>query len=77
MCLAESLDDKRGILIISGLGEKNSAQAYLQRSSSDQTLTNSLKGINFRNFIISIENLKIFRNEKNVLQYMDFYNQLK
>jgi len=71
----ESLDDKRGILIVSGLGEKNSALAYLQRSASDQSLVNFLKGINFRNFIISVENLKIFRNEKNVLQYMDFYNQ--
>jgi len=71
----ESLDDKRGILIISGLGPRNSALAYLQRSASDQSLTNSLKGVNFRNFIISIENLKIFRKEKNVLQYMDFFNQ--
>jgi len=73
----ESLDDKRGILIVSGLGEKNAALAYLQRTASDQPLVNSLKGINFRNFIISVENLKIFRNEKNVLQYMEFFNQSK
>ncbi len=74
---SESLDDKRGILIVSGLGEKSSAMAYLQRSVSDQSLIASLKGINFRSIIISIENLKIFRTEKNVLQYMEFYNQLK
>ena len=73
----ESLDEKRGILIVSGLGEKASAIAYLQRSDSDLSLANSLKGINFRSIIISVENLKIFRNEKNVLQYMEFYNQSK
>ena len=73
----ESLDEKRGILIVSGLGDKKSAQAYLQRSTSDPALNGSLKGINFRSLIISTENLKIFRTEKNVLQYMEFYNQLK
>ena len=73
----ESLDEKRGILIVSGLGEKDSALAYLQRSGADQSLANSLKGINFRSIIISDENLRIFRNEKNVLQYMEFFNQSK
>ena len=72
-----SLDEKRGILIVTGLGEKNSALAYLQRSVSDQSLNTSFKGINFRSMIISSENLKIFMNEKNVLQYMEFFNQLK
>ena len=73
----ESLDAKREMLIVSGLGEKNSALAYLQRSVTDKTLIEALKGINFRNFIISSENLKIFRTEKNVLQYNEFYNQSK
>ena len=73
----ESLDEKRGILIVTGLGEKNSALAYLQRSVTDQPLNASLKGINYRSIIISFENLSIFRNEKNVLQYMEFYNQQK
>ncbi len=74
---SESLDDKRGILIVSGLGEKISASAYLQRSLSDQSLNAFLKGINFRSFILTSENLKIFRNEKNVIQYMEFFNQQK
>ena len=73
----ESLDAKRGILIVSGLGEKTSALAYMQKSVSDKSLLDALKGINFRNFIISSENLKIFRTEKNVLQYNEFYNLTK
>ena len=72
-----SLDDKRGVLIVTGLGEMSSALAYLQRTVSDQSLNAGLKGINYRSIIISSDNLKIFMNEKNVLQYMDFYNQLK
>ena len=74
---AESLDLKRGILIVTGLGERTSALAFLEKSVSDKPLLEALKGLNFRNFIISSENLKIFRTEKNVLQYMEFYNQLK
>jgi len=73
----ESLDTNRGILIVNGLGEKSSAMAYLQRSVSDASLAAFLKGSNFRSMIISSENLKIFRNEKNLLQYMEFFNQLK
>ena len=75
--MVEPLDEKRGLLIVTGLGEKSSALAYLQRSVSDKMLLEGIKGINFRSMIISTENLKIFRNEKNVLQYMEFFNQLK
>jgi tetratricopeptide (TPR) repeat protein len=73
----ESLDDNRSILIVSGLGEKRSAMAYLQKSVSDQSLSSLFKGSNFRSFIISRENLVVFKKEKNLLEYMEFYNQLK
>jgi len=73
----ESLDTNRGILIVNGLGEKVSASAYLQKTISDQSLSALFKGSNFRSFIISEENLKIFRKEKNLLMYMEFFNQSK
>ena len=73
--IAESLDDNRGMLVVSGLKEQVAAKAYLQRSVSDPSLTALLKGGNFRSMLISNENLKIFRKEKNLLQYMEFYNQ--
>ena len=73
----ESLDDNRGILIVSGLGEKVSATAYLLKTQSDATLSALFKTTNFRSFIISSENLILFKKEKNLLQYMDFYNQQK
>ena len=73
----ESLDDNRSILIVSGLGEKGSAMAYLQKSVSDQSLKTIFESSSFRNFIISSENLPIFKKEKNLIQYMEFFNQSK
>ena len=73
----ESLDENRGILIVNGLGEKVSAMAYMQKSSIDPTLAGLFKAGSFRSFIISNENLVIFRKEKNLLQYLEFFNLLK
>jgi tetratricopeptide (TPR) repeat protein len=73
----ESLDEKRGILVVTGLGERNSAEAYMKRSVSDQLLVVAFKGLNIRTIVISSENLKTFRKEKNVIQYLEFYNQMK
>ena len=73
----ESLDDNRGILVVNGLGEKGSATAYLQKSVSDPSLNALIGGNNFRKFIITSENLVIFKKEKNLIQYMEFFNQVK
>ena len=74
---AESLDNNRGVLIVSGLGAKSSALAYQQKAESDASLAAVLKGTNVRNIIISDENLKIFKTEKDVLKYLEFFNQIK
>ena len=73
----ESLDDNRSILIVSGLGAKGSASAYLQKTVSDQSLKTLFEGNSFRNFIITSENLIVFKKEKNLIQYMEFFNQAK
>ncbi len=73
----ESLDNNRAILIVSGLGEKNSALAYEKKLDANPTLAEVLKGTSIRKMIISDENLKIFRQENNVLQYMEFFNQAR
>jgi len=73
----ESLDDNRSILIVSGLGGIKSALAYLQKSVSDPSIKTLFAGNNFRDFIISRENLVIFKKEKNLAKYMEFYNQAK
>jgi len=71
----EPLDDNRNLLIVNGLGEIGPASVYLQKSASDPTLSALFKVNNFRSFIISDENLKIFKTDRNLLKYMEFYNQ--
>jgi hypothetical protein len=73
----DPLDDFRSMLLVSGLGEHKSALAYFTKAISDKALLLSLKNINYRNFIISADNLKIFKKEKNLLQYMDLFNRIK
>jgi tetratricopeptide (TPR) repeat protein len=73
----DPLDDFRSILLVSGLGEQASALAYYRKASTDPALLASLNNVNYRNFMISAENLVIFKKEKNLLQYMDFFNRIK
>lgn len=73
----DSLDDFRSMLLVSGLGEHKSALAYFNKAIADQSLSVSLKNVNYRNFIISVDNLKIFKKEKNLLQYLDLFNRIK
>jgi hypothetical protein len=73
----ESLDNNRGILIVSGLKELRAATVYFQKAGTDSSLSALIKGNTFRSFIISNENLPIFMKEKNLLLYMEYYNGLK
>ncbi len=77
LAAAEELDANRGLLIVRGLGSRSAAEAYFKRWNSNQTMQEILKGTSFRTMLISLDNLSIFRKEKNVLSYMEFYNQLK
>jgi hypothetical protein len=74
---AESLDDNRGIIVVNGLGEKNTAAVYLQKTISDPSISALFKSGNLRSFIISSENLKVFKTEKNLIKYLEFFNQEK
>lgn len=74
---AESLDDNRGIIVVNGLGEKNTAAVYLQKTISDPSISALFKSGNLRSFIISGENLKVFKTEKNLIKYLEFFNQQK
>ncbi len=73
----EPLDDFRSILLISGLGEITSAMAYYKKAATDASLLEALKNATYRDFIISRENLEIFRKVKNLAQYQDFFNRIK
>lgn len=63
--------------MVSGLGEQGSASVYMQKTASDPSLAALFKGTSFRSFIISSENLKIFKTDKNLPKYMEYFNQSK
>jgi hypothetical protein len=62
---------------VTGLGEHSAAVAYFRRANFEPTLFAPLKGANYRYFAISAENLNIFKRDKNLQLYMDFFNRVK
>lgn len=70
------LDNFRQIIAISGLPDKESALKYSGTLVQNRDLYDPLGDANYRNFLISKENLDVFLTEKNIVEYMDFYKQI-
>ena len=70
------LDDFREIIIISGYQDKESAMRYFRMIVQNRDLFLPLGDAVYRNFLITNENLEIFRKEKNITKYMDFYKRI-
>jgi tetratricopeptide (TPR) repeat protein len=71
----EDFDNEQKMLIVSGLDNKNSALTYFRKAISNRSLYSSIQNYSFRNFIISSENSKVFRNEKNLPEYIEFFRR--
>ncbi len=69
------LDDFRAIIKVEGLADMSSGLAYLRAIVNDEQVYGPIQSANFRNFIITPENETIFRKDKNILTYMEFYKQ--
>ncbi len=70
------LDDNRQIVLISGLPDKETAIPYFSKVVNNRSLYNPLRKGNYRNFLISEENYDIFLQEKNIIDYMNFYKRV-
>ena len=70
------LDDIREIILISGLGNKQNSMLYFSKLTRTRSLYTSLGTANFRNILISTTNFDIFLREKNIVDYMNFYNRI-
>lgn len=70
-----SLDDFRMMILISGLGDSESARSYMQQIVRKREIFAPLENADYRNFIITPENLGVFTGRKNITEYMDFYRQ--
>ena len=70
------LDDIRQIVLISGLPNKETAMPYFKKVVQNRSLYTPLRKGNYRNFLISKGNFDIFLQEKNILDYMNFYKRI-
>ncbi len=69
------LDDFRILIKVEGLANVQSGLVYLRAIVNNQQVYGPIQNANYRNFIISPENETIFRKDKNILTYMEFYKQ--
>jgi len=71
----ESLDGNRTMLVVSGLGGKESAMIYFRKVIASRPLFTPLDNREYRNFVISAANERILKEKKNLTPYLEFFGQ--
>lgn len=69
------LDDFRIMVRVSGLDNREVARGYLQSIIQDRNIFRPLGDADYRNFIITPENLEVFSQRRNITEYMEFYRR--
>jgi len=72
----QALDDFRQLIIIEGIPDKDTALQYFRNVVTQRDLFDPLGTAEYRNFLISDGNFKVFLQEKNIAEYMDFYKKV-
>ncbi|MCD6353962.1 MAG: tetratricopeptide repeat protein [Prolixibacteraceae bacterium] len=70
------LDEMRQIVAITGIPDKKTALQYFSKIVNNRNLYLPLGDANYRNFLISKENFTVFLNEKNIIDYINFYKRI-
>lgn len=70
------LDEIRQIVVVKGLPDKETAMPYFSKVVNNRDLYVPLRQANYRNFLISELNFDVFLQEKNILDYMNFYKRV-
>lgn len=66
-------DEYRSLVVVSGLTSLEQAKLYLKTVESDNRVGMSLRNVNYKSYLISNNNLDIFKKEKNINSYQNFY----
>lgn len=69
------LDDFRLMIKVEGLTNLQTGLEYLRSIAKDEQVYGPIQNANYRHFIITPENETIFRQNKNILTYMEFYKK--
>lgn len=72
----QPLDDFRQLVIIDGIPDKDVARTYFSALVQQRDLFDPLGTAEYRNFMISNQNFKEFLQEKNIVDYMNFYKKV-
>jgi hypothetical protein len=72
----QPLDDIRQIVLITGLPNKEAAMPYFTKVVNNRDLYLPLRNGNYRNFLATKSNFEVFIQEKNIIDYMDFYKRV-
>jgi len=70
-----NLDHFRTIIAISGLQDKETALDYFRKFIRERSLFDPLGDAQYRNFLITEENLDVFVAEKDISAYTDFFKR--
>ncbi|RUT77994.1 tetratricopeptide repeat protein [Ancylomarina longa] len=70
-----SLNKDQIMILVKGLKGKDDALNYFNGIITNKKAFRGLEDVDYRNFIISISNFNIFKNNQNVKQYLDFYTK--
>ncbi|MBN2775317.1 MAG: tetratricopeptide repeat protein [Prolixibacteraceae bacterium] len=69
------LDDFRSMVKISGLPDRDTGMRYFRQLVQERSLFVPLGDLQYRNFLITNNNFEIFLQQKNIIDYMDFYKR--
>ncbi len=72
----QPLDEFRVMVIIDGIPDRETAQQYFSNVVRNRDLFEPLGEAQYRNFLISNGNFATFLQEKNIIDYMDFYKKV-
>ena len=69
----EPLDDFRNVVKVVGFSNAENALAYFRTLVRNRKIFEPIGDNEYRNFIISAKNYTLFKKDKNIKEYMDFY----
>jgi tetratricopeptide (TPR) repeat protein len=68
-------DDFRTLVMVTGLGSKEKAEAYFEKVKNDPRVNMSLRNIEYRSFLITGKNTEALIESKAIQGYQKFYNE--
>ncbi len=73
--LKEQYDNDLNMIVVNNIGSKTEAMKYFRELITDDAIYKQLESVDYRNFVISEENFKLFYVEKTLFPYLEFFKK--